>query len=70
MTTKALNFLKKVFLGTLYDVQFNSCKRGTGTPKSFLEYCVKYFDLEFDKVWCQSGFMVTRYYDITDVTIF
>lgn len=45
-------------------------KKGVGTPKSFLEYCLKDFDLNLDKVWWQSGFMVTRYHDITDVTIF
>ena len=41
-----------------------------GTPKSFLEYCLKGFDLDVDKVRWQSCFMVTRYHDITDVTIF
>ena len=41
-----------------------------GTPTSFLEYCLKGFDLDFDKVRWQSCFMVTRYHDITDVTIF
>ena len=52
MTTKALNFLKKVFFfSTLYDVQFNSCKKGMGTSKSILKYCLKDFDLDFDKVW-------------------
>ena len=47
-----------------------SVKKGMGTPKSFLEYGLKGFDLDFDKVRWQSCFMVTRYHDITDVTIF
>ena len=43
-----------------------SVKKGMGTPKSFLEYYLKGFDLDLDKVRWQSCFMLTRYHDITE----